>query len=180
MYQTAVMVHGSLQAAVHSQYLIKNLVMGLCRTPESLATLLTRTRSSSSEPSQPYTSHDLIYRAESNATPLYPSPDVNWPVPKVSVRCHHSNAYRQIERPTRPDGLASLANVGNLSPVTQLREPDSRCAFIRGALVAKCTPWIRTTLGALPIDTVERSRIRLPTKLSLARISVRKLVKEAV
>jgi hypothetical protein len=41
-------------------------------------------------------------------------------------------------------------------------------------LVAKCTPWIWTTLGALPIDTVERSRIRLPTKLSLARISVRK------
>jgi hypothetical protein len=70
--------------------------------------------------------------------------------------------------------------VGNLSPVTYLREPDSRCAFIRRALAAKCTPWIRTTFGTSPINTAERSRIRLLTKLSLARISVRKLAKEAV
>jgi hypothetical protein len=86
MYQRTAVVHGFLQAAFRQQYPMKNLVMGLCRTLESLATLFSRTRSSSSEPSQPYTSHNLIYRAESNATPLYPSPDVNWPVPKVSVR----------------------------------------------------------------------------------------------
>jgi hypothetical protein len=77
----------------------------------------------------------------------------------------------------RYDHLSPLERVPSNRTVYMARragEPGNRCAFIREALVAKCTPWIWTTLGALPIDTVERSRIRLPTKLSLARISVRK------
>jgi hypothetical protein len=59
--------------------------------------LFPSTRHRGSEPSRPYTPHDLIYQAESNATPLHLSPDVDQLVPKVSVRPLVTAQTRTVE-----------------------------------------------------------------------------------